>query len=166
MTQASIWPDQGAIFSLSRVYRYRLWREWGHGGRGRVVWLMLNPSTADENVLDPTLRRCAGYSRAWGYDSMEIVNLYALRSTDPKGLWQVDDPVGPENDEHIIVATRSAQLVMLGWGGNARPERVSEVVGLLIGVPLMCLKTTQAGQPWHPLYLRKTLEPSPWVAPT
>jgi len=161
VTQLGLIDDgtAGATFDPTRTYRYRLWRKWGEG-KGTVCWLMLNPSTADETVLDPTLRRCKGYSRAWGYSGMEIINLYALRSTDPAGLWRVDDPVGPGNDEAILEAVEACDLVVAGWGGNAKPERVEFVRGLLSGTPIFCLKTNGDGSPGHPLYLPKTLGPT------
>lgn len=152
----------GATFDETRTYRYTLWRSWASGGT--VCWVMLNPSTADENVLDPTLRRCKDYSDRWGFGRMTVANLYALRSTDPKALWRHDDPVGPGNDEAILNLARSADLVMVGWGTNAKPERAEAVLGLIreAGKEPRCLKITSRGFPNHPLYLPKKLAPIPF----
>lgn len=126
---------------------------------------MLNPSTADESELDPTLRRCQNYSVAWGYGAMEILNIYALRSTDPSELWKVDDPVGPQNLQIIEeVVSGDVELIMLGWGIEAKEadvERVLEVLARRRVVP-HCLAVNEDGSPRHPLYLRKTLVPKLW----
>ncbi len=92
---------------------------------------------------------------------MEVTNVFALRSTDPKGLRQVEDPVGPDNDAHIIEQARCADLVVVGWGTHARlNDRHERVIGLLSGVcEITCLGVTKDGYPRHPLYLRKDLEP-------
>ena len=92
-----------ATFSECGRYRYTLRRAWdaGPSHSGTVCWVMRNPSTADADKLDPTLRRCRGFTLGWGFAAMSVVNLYALRSTDPRGLWDTSDPVGPDNDEAI-----------------------------------------------------------------
>jgi len=157
--------EAGAIFDEDRVYRYVLWRRWGIGPA--VVWIMLNPSTADETDLDPTLRRCQDFTMRWGHPAMVILNLYGLRSTDPKGLWEVDDPYGPDNLRHIEEQCKDAALVVLGWGTNAKPEAVARVLSVLrdLGVETFCLRRTKEGHPEHPLYLPKRLAPVPWHQP-
>lgn len=146
--------EQLAAFDDERVYRYLLTRAWGPGPR--VLWIMLNPSTADESKLDPTLRRCLGFSRAWGFDGFEVCNVYALRSTDPKGLWKAADPIGPGNDAAIRAAAERASCVIVGWGNHAKIDRELEVAKLLqdVGQRPCCLGTTDKGAPRHPLYLR------------
>src|SRR5688500_11357729 len=104
----------GAVFDRSGRYRYRLWRRWGDGGA--VAFVMLNPSTADAERDDPTIRRCGGFARAWGFGSMVVVNLFALRSSDPQRLRRARDPVGRENDRHIIDVTGTSDAVVLAWG--------------------------------------------------
>lgn len=153
----------GAVFDESRTYRYLLWRRWGEGPG--VLWIMLNPSTADEHVLDPTLRRCLDYTKRWGFGEMVVANLYALRSTDPKELWRVDDPVGPDNLHHIEKAVRDSGRVIVGWGSNAKPDAVAAVVEIFqrLEVQPYCLRLSpKTGQPWHPLYLPKSSAPIPW----
>lgn len=149
-----------ATFDETRTYRYTLGRRWKPGG-SRVCFCLLNPSTADEHVLDPTLTRCLGYAKRWGFHAMEVTNVFALRSTDPKGLRGVDDPVGPENDAYIVDIARGADLLVVGWGTHARlNDRQERVLDLLRPVSSpMCLGVTKHGFPRHPLYLRADLEP-------
>lgn len=160
----SRWHDTGATFSPCERYRYRLWRCWGDGKR--VVWVMLNPSTADAEVFDPTVRRCYGFSDSWGYKHLSVLNLYALRSTDPKQLWAVDDPVGPDNDEHIVSVMGAADLVVVAWGVNAKTDRVERFSELSSGVKLWCLGTTKDGSPRHPLYVAAKTELQRWMGTT
>lgn len=146
--------DQGATFDVARVYRYRLWRTWD-ATLPRCVFIGLNPSTADEQVLDPTLRRCVDFARRWGCGRLDMLNLFALRSTDPEGLRTVTDPVGPENDRHLLEATREAEVVVAAWGAHEMAlQRAKQVRRLLGAVPFECLGLTKSGQPRHPLYVR------------
>lgn len=153
-----VYEDQGAVFDAARVYRYRLWRAWGPGDR--VLWLMLNPSTADESVLDPTLRRCEGFTRRWGYDGFEVANLFALRSTDPSGLYAVPDPVGPDNDQAIRGAAERCPVIIAAWGAEpiAMVRSATILDEVLRGRRVECLGVTKGGQPRHPLYLRADQE--------
>ncbi len=149
-----------AKFSDCEQYRYTLGRRWGDSGR-RVCFCLLNPSTADAKVLDPTLTRCHRYAMRWGFDAMDVVNIFALRSTDPKGLKKVEDPIGPDNDRHITRLAKQADLVIAGWGTHGtlmdRGEQVMEVLSRVC-VP-HCLAVTKHGFPKHPLYLKGDLEP-------
>lgn len=183
MTQLSLGGSaswfNGADFSKDRAYRYTLWRRDypeppdmdAHLLDGRaqpepvVCWVMLNPSTADETVLDPTLRRCRTYSRAWGYRGFYVVNLFALRSTDPQALYGHSEPVGPRNDDAIRAVVSRAALVMAGWGKHgAHLGRADTVTRWLAATnPLYCLDTNKDGSPRHPLYLPKTLRPRLWA---
>lgn len=149
-----------ATFDQTGRYRYTLGRRWATGGQ-RVCFCLLNPSTADATVLDPTLTRCYGYARAWGFAAMDVCNVFALRSTDPKGLRAVEDPVGADNDRHIRKLAGRADMVVVGWGTHARlMDRHQRVAELLRGVcEPRCLGLTKDGYPKHPLYLRKDLEP-------
>jgi hypothetical protein len=111
-----------ATFSDDRVYRYRLWREW-NSKRPPLTFLMLNPSTADEHQLDPTCKGCVKRAIKWGYGELWIINLFALKSTDPQGLYEHVDPVGPDNDEHIAEVVdftyKRSGIVIAGWGSTA-----------------------------------------------
>ena len=104
-----------AVFSEDRRYRYLLSRRVGESSR-RVLFLMLNPSKADEERNDATIRRCVGFARDWGYGILDVVNLFALMSTDPKALLKADDPVGPDNDVAIRAALEIADTVVPAWG--------------------------------------------------
>lgn len=170
MSQPDLWGDsnRGAWISPGGEYRYRLWRRWGPGRL--VVFVMLNPSTADGKVDDPTVRRCIGFAKAWGFDAMEIVNLFAWRATKPKdlpaGLMTV---TGPENDRHIAEVTSRASRVICAWGSmKGRPPayraRARAVLAKLPEPHAIAL--TEAGDPRHPLYLAKGLEPSPYQEAT
>lgn len=145
-------------------YRYILGRLWSDDDLGLVLnWVMLNPSTADAKIDDPTIRRCIGFSRLWGYCGMRVVNLYALRATQPADLWRSDDPVGPENDDILRwIAHHTETPVIAAWGANARPERVAHVINILGPRNLDCLGVTKQGAPKHPLYLPANTQHIPY----
>ncbi|TMC73897.1 MAG: DUF1643 domain-containing protein [Chloroflexi bacterium] len=145
----------GATFSADRRYRYRLWRRWDRT-RPIVAFVMLNPSTADARHDDPTIRRCLGFARRWGYGGIEVVNLFAYRATDPRALRTVRDPVGRANRGHIQSALRRATLVIVAWGARADGSLLAELA------EARCLGLTRAGQPRHPLYLRGDVRPVPF----
>jgi len=122
---------------------------------------MLNPSVADGTRDDPTLTRCQRFARSWGCAAVRVLNVYAYRATDPRQLWQVPDPVGPDNDQHLGTAAAS-DLVVAAWGTLAKPSRVQHVLSLPGFQRLTALGVTQAGHPRHPLYLPATARPVPW----
>lgn len=158
-----------AILSPCGRYRYRLERDLGAIGshHDSVAFIMLNPSTADAERDDPTIRRCIGYARLWGYRRLIVGNAYAWRSTDPAGLWTSPDPVGPDNTRHLEQIARDADLVVCAWGANIQPAR-SDAARLAVvrgGRTPHALKLTKAGIPGHPLYLRADLHAFPWCAP-
>jgi len=153
-------PSSGAVFSEDRVYRYELWRRWGPGDA--VLWIMLNPSTADAEKNDPTIRRCIGFTKKWGFNAIVACNIFALRSTDPKKLKEVKDPIGPNNTATIITRAKQARLIVCAWGGHGdlcnQGRHIFEHlcdpnVRNQGAMPLRCLGTTQKGQPKHPLYI-------------
>lgn len=154
-----------ATFSPCRRYRYALTRSWGDDPRA-VVFCGLNPSTADETQDDPTIRREIAFAKAWGYGALIKVNAYAFRSTDPKGLWRVDDPVGPENLHEILSAATwfMTDLFVAAWGTNIRSEHQDYLMRQLSanGVTVHALRLTKHGYPSHPLYLPQTLRPFAW----
>ena len=178
-TRLTLTDHAGAVFDPDRVYRYLLWREWDnpypdqHGETPitvalgpkapSVCFVMLNPSTADESDDDPTLRKCIGFVRRWGYKRLEVVNLFALRATDPRELRKHADPVGPLNTPAIAESVLRCSLVVCAWGAHRlcsyrswfvtenqlRPQHPSLwAVGLNI-----------AGDPRHPLYAKYTDAP-------
>ena len=157
-----VWGLATATFDVTRTWRYRLSRIWGEGQR--VNFIMLNPSTADAFKVDPTVRRCLGYARAWGAGSLEVTNVFALRSTDPKALYGYYDPVGQDNDEAIVAAAKAADLVIAAWGVHgAHNGREGEVRKLLAGVEVHTLAFSRDGHPRHPLYLAADLKPMVWA---
>ena len=150
-----------ACISECGMYRYTLDRSW-HDGDGTCVFIMLNPSTADALQDDPTIRRCIGFARNWGFGSLRVLNLFAFRATDPKRLQMAGDPIGPENDFQIIKGCENAQLIVLAWGNHGTYlRRGAAVVGLLYlkRHQLFHLGLSKTGQPKHPLYLKKDLKP-------
>lgn len=145
----------GAI--IEDEFRYVLWRYLGSGGpAGTVLWVMLNPSTADAVADDATIRKVMGFSRRWGFAWARVVNLYALRSRDPKALKTHPAPIGPKNDEHIAREVAQADGVVLAWGANAEPVRslaVRRLVHQHAAAPIWRLGTTSCGEPGHPLMI-------------
>ncbi len=154
----------GADLSDDGVYRYTLRRRWASPEEPSVCWIMLNPSTADAVVDDPTIRRCIGFSEGWGFGSLTVVNLFGLRATDPKALLTAPHPVGPENDEAITTAVRGAWVTVAAWGVHGtlreRGYAVTNLVTERLGRDLMCLGTTKDGHPRHPLYVKGDTAPT------
>jgi len=149
-----------AIFDPTRTYRYRLTRLWGTllEDKGTITWIMLNPSTADEFQDDPTIRRCIGFSKQWGFSRLIITNLYGLRSTDPKQLLLSSNPIGDDNLYHIKKAVEESQFIMAAWGAFQLGIPQS-ILPTLKNLELHCLGTTKSGQPKHPLYIKADTNP-------
>lgn len=151
----------GAEISLDGRYRYRLWREFRtEPGKPdtTVLFVMLNPSTADAMADDPTIRKCVGFGRLWGYTRLDVVNLYAFRATQPADLWKAPAPVGPDNDRVIAEACREADLVVCAWGAHAKDsDRVVAVKKIIRAsthdAEVVALGFSKAGHPRHPLML-------------
>ncbi len=148
-------------------YRYALWRETGClGGEGTVLFVMLNPSTADAEQDDPTIRRCIRFARDWGYAKLAVGNLYALRATHPAALASSDDPVGPDNDEWLTKLASNAWTTILAWGAHPMAQRRSRDVLQLVescsGGTAQCLGQTKSLAPRHPLYVRASKHPEPF----
>lgn len=152
--------ERTALFSPCRRYRYTLWRHWG-GRRGHAMFVGLNPSTADETQDDPTVRRCIGYARDWGYSGLCMTNIFAFRATDPAVMLAEPDPKGPDNDYWLAESARRAAIVVAAWGVHGvHRERHDTVRALLPS--LHYLRLTKEGYPGHPLYLPKALAPTKW----
>lgn len=146
----------GAILSECGRYRYRLWRTWDEENFLRAAFVMLNPSIADAEQDDPTIRRCIGFAKSWGCGGIVVVNLFAWRSTDPKQLKSIIDPVGPENDRHIRRVLETCSPRICAWGNHGTLRRRDEAVKAIIrGVATgaECLRLSKDGHPGHPLYL-------------
>lgn len=163
----------GASISKCGKYRYRLWREWGTWASDRksCVFAMLNPSTADGQQDDPTIRRCVGFAKRWGYDKMEVVNLFAYRATDPRALLALghdDDPGGIDNRYHVRSVLWDAGLLICAWGchGTHLGQDETFLGWLPDHIKPMRLGLTKDGHPRHPLYLKSESEPIPYKPST
>lgn len=163
MTDA-LFATGSATFSPCRRYRYTLTREGLGGQLGTVAWIMLNPSTADADVNDPTIRRCIGFTRTWGFGRLLVLNLYALRATDPDDLRRDPAPCGEDNDRVISELAPACDLIVCAWGTHPMAPARARAVEDLLGptTPLYCLRWTATGEPAHPLYLPGALEPEPY----
>lgn len=154
-----------AIISDCGRYRYWLSRSTEAPEKeGAVLFVMLNPSTADHTVDDPTIRKCRGFSRLWGKAHFEVVNLYAYRATDPDELFRVDDPVGPENGHYLRQILGRHKYAVCAWGTKALHEHVEAFFNLAreTGTTLFCLDWNKSGSPKHPLYVKYSKELEPW----
>lgn len=153
-----------AILSECGAYRYRLERRWGDGAP--VVFVMLNPSTADATKDDPTIRRCIKYAHRWGADGLVVVNLFAWRATNPKELAEVAAPIGPGNDAHIARAVAEAKVIVAAWGAHGHLKGRGSSVRTMLGPGAKAFGFTLAGHPVHPLYQRQDAElvPLEWRA--
>lgn len=152
--------ETGALLSDDRVYRYALWRRWNED-LGMVAFIGLNPSTADETEDDPTIRRCIGFAKDWGYGGIYMLNLFAFRATDPKAIKKSGAPIGPDNGEHLIRYCRKSEQIIAAWGTHGEYlDRGAVVKAVLASCfqRLWCLGETKAGHPRHPLYLAKSTE--------
>lgn len=161
--------ERWAVLSDDARYRYELGRRWPNlldgGGRGRIVWVMLNPSIADASVDDQTVRRCVHYSRRDGFDDLAIVNLYAYRATKPVELGRLardgGDPMGPENADYLDRHLADAAMVVAAWGAHPMATKIAD--DLLGGHrPLYCLGTTAGGHPRHPARLGNDVPLEVW----
>lgn len=150
----------GAVISQCGNYRYVLTRDMNllSPEKPAVLFIMLNPSTADADTDDPTIRRCITFAKQWGYSGLTVANLYAYRATHPGKLLETPDPVGPLNDFHLREQLRTHHDTVLAWGNHARLNRISEFfkIARQVGVSLWCLGVTQEGHPRHPLYVKST----------
>lgn len=138
------------------------------GTGGIVNWIMLNPSTADEVADDPTIRKCCGFTKRWGYRGIVVTNLFAFRATKPAELHElirdgkIDIAIGPDNDTAIANAANEADIVVVAWGANAARyvNRVSEVMKMFLRPS--CIGLTKDGHPLHPCMAGYTDDPIPF----
>ena len=156
------------MISKCGVYRYVLHRQWNDGDK-RVVFLMLNPSTADATEDDPTIRRCVGYGQDWGLDGLTVVNLFPLRATDPTELRAHQEPTEITKANLGYIESECywnrPEYVVCAWGTNGGLYRRDKIVLRALtelGTNLTVLKRNEDGSPAHPLYLRKNLKPIAW----
>jgi hypothetical protein len=129
-----------------------------------TMFVGLNPSTADESKDDPTIRRCVGYAKRWGYGALCMTNLFAYRATHRDVLKAYPSPIGPDNDRWLVEAAIKASVVVAAWGIDGLYLQRDQAVIRLLGKKLVCLNKTKDGHPGHPLYLKKNLTPIPFDA--
>jgi hypothetical protein len=149
------------IFSTDRRYRYLLKHSCSPLFEPNFcTWIGANPSGAMETALDPTLTRIRDFSLSWGYNGFIIANVFGLVSTDPRGLYSVEDPVGAENDRFILEAIRETGVVIAAWGEIGRYQNRGNAVWKMIAeFQPLCLRKTKNGFPGHPLYVPKVTQP-------
>ncbi len=181
--------NKGAIISADGHYRYLLWREWRgthdpknwrwlRDDRGRIekdgsgadlgepkvcAFVMLNPSTADGDIDDPTIRKCVGFAKLWRYERLEVVNLFAYRATDPRTVLRLghnDDPVGSQAQQYFDSLIDRAGIVVCAWGAHgSHLDQDETALGWLRDKPIYTLGLTKDGHPRHPLYMSYAARP-------
>jgi hypothetical protein len=169
-------PHLNRSAEVSDCGRYRWWlrRSWTHfdaqgqhtPGKGVCCFVMLNPSTADHRQDDPTIRRCIGFARRWGYSILSVRNLFPWRATDPAELFRAETVTGGQRGDQELLAACTADLTVVAWGAAVPFERDRQALAMFAehfpGVPLYCLGKTKAGKPRHPLYVRGDTDPLPF----
>lgn len=160
-------PLPKAIFSDDRMYRYILTRTWDTT-KPYIIFVGLNPSTADETEDDNTIKKLVRYSKRWGYGGIIMTNIFAFRATQPKDMKKAEDPIGPDNDRYLcnIISSGQATTVVAMWGNHGvykqRGERVKQLLNEMEFkgyINLKCFEISKQGQPKHPLFLSETLDP-------
>ena len=147
---AEVEITKASHFSRCKRYRYHLSHRWAAGSC--CVFVGLNPSTATSEQDDATVRKCAGLAKAWRFSGFELVNLFALRSRDPKALQLDPDPVGPRNNWWLRKTLSPDKVVVVCWGNGGKLHDRDEALRSQLN-NAYCLGTTMSGQPKHPLYL-------------
>lgn len=155
----TIMKAKTAVISDCGRYRYELWRRWAEGPH--VLFIMLNPSTADAENDDATIRKCIAYAKRWGFGALCVGNLFAFRATDPMEMKAASDPIGPENDATLAKLAGSAGVIVAAWGVHgAHMGRAMAVAKTL--PTIKALHITKDGSPGHPLYLKSYAQPHPF----
>lgn len=156
-----------AYVSNDGLFRYTLGRTWGH--EPIQHWIMLNPSTADHTIDDPTIRKCMEFSRRSGHGGIWVTNLFAYRATSPKEMLAADNPIGPDNHQVLVAALRDARAsgtkVIAAWGEHGQHTSMRQYVqntARCLHMPLWCLSKNLSGAPKHPLYIPYSATPHIW----
>lgn len=155
-----------AVLSECGKYRYSLFRSWGYGPR--LLFIMLNPSTADHTIDDPTVRKCIKYAKKFGFDSLSIVNLFAYRATDPKELKGLSTSEKEGDDNYMTLSRNLKECMLTGgkvvvaWGNHGGPNGTENFFNIFRDTDLYCLDQNKNGAPKHPLYCKDDLELKPW----
>ena len=147
--------EKKANISKDKIYRYTLSRTWD-STKPTVLFIGLNPSIADENIDDPTITRCINFAKDWGYGTLLMANLFAFRSTYPKEIYLIDDPIGKDNDHYILECVKQSDLIIACWGNNGTYMDREKIIKELVP-NLYCLQKNKNGTPHHPLRLLEIL---------
>jgi len=169
ITRTFLKGDAASVASYSDCerYRYQLTRVWNNSA-GKVLFVMLNPSTATETQNDPTVERCERRARALGFGAFRVCNIFAWRATDPRDMRAATNPVGSENDTAILDGCNWADQIICAWGAHgAHLDRGPQVEQLIRETkkPLGHLGLTKAGHPKHPLYIAYAVQVVDWSSP-
>lgn len=157
-----------AVYSDCERYRYSLSRTWDPRGK-KVLFVMLNPSTATEVQNDPTVERCERRARTLGYGGFRVANIFAWRATDPRDMRAAFDPVGPENDSTLIESAKWTDHIIAAWGTHGVHQGRGHMVAQMLqqqSKPLFHLGLSKAKHPKHPLYIAYSQHPIPWRSET
>lgn len=152
--------EKRAIISKDKIYRYKLSRTWD-STKPTILFIGLNPSIADENVDDPTITRCINFAKDWGYGTLLMANLFAFRSTYPKDIYLIDDPIGKDNDHYLLECVTQSDLIVACWGNNGTYMNREKVITELVP-NLYCLQKNKNGTPHHPLRPPRNIHPVPF----
>jgi len=152
---------KNAILSEDRKYRYVLSRIWDET-KPKVMIIGLNPSTADETEDDPTIGRCISFSKSWGYGGVYMLNLFAFRATQPKDMFNAQNPIGLENNSYIEIYSKKVDKIVCAWGNHGTYKNRGNEIREKFD-KLFYLKLNQTGEPAHPLYLKSELVPKKWI---
>ena len=152
--------EKKANISKDKIYRYTLSRTWD-STKPTVLFIGLNLSIADENIDDPTITRCINFAKDWGYGTLLMANLFAFRSTYPKEIYLIDDPIGKDNDHYILECVKQSNLIIACWGNNGTYMDREKIIKELVP-NLYCLQKNKNGTPHHPLRLPRDINPIPF----
>ena len=152
--------EKKAIISKDKIYRYKLSRMWD-STKPTILFIGLNPSIANENVDDPTITRCINFAKDWGYGTLLMANLFAFRSTYPKDIYLIDDPIGKDNDHYLLECVTQSDLIVACWGNNGTYMNREKVITELVP-NLYCLQKNKNGTPHHPLRLPRNIDSVPF----
>lgn len=155
---------KSAILSPCGVYRYVLERWWGTNPDALVL-LGLNPSKADAEIDDPTIRRCVDFADQLGFGGLVMINAYAFRATYPRDMKAAPDPIGPENDQYLTRHLAAVPWAVCAWTDHVLPVRRDEILRLFaeVGCEPRVFGLTKSGAPRHPLYLPREARPVRWA---
>ena len=151
-----MFENNGAEFSNDGKYRYCLWRIWDET-KPMMMFIGLNPSTANQNTDDPTIRRVKRFASDWGYGGVYMMNLFAWVTAYPEELKKCNNPIG-ENDKWLLEISKKCRFVVFAWGNFKEAQERSKEVSKLFENPF-ALQINQNGTPKHPLYVKADIQP-------